>query len=244
MHTRRSVVGLGWLLALTFSGCSTGPYDRDLAAQVERYRADSEFAALSSEPTALADGRVTMRLPASFAPIEAEAAFPRPPFIRDFPGFAAAFDVKLRKKDGNEIRPVLTVGVVATAESRHPEVEQRILDQAKNDVRLDKAQWQRGRQVQPIGSGSAVWDTLSLGGEQEFEAAMNGELLPLASPATCEIWVSADPKQEFATVIALRVPAEVADQLAVPVPQVLELMARSVEILPAAEPPAAGPEAK
>lgn len=241
MLARRSVLLLGWAIILPLGGCSSGSYDRDQAARMERYRADAEFAALAATPAAFANGRVTMRLPAAFAPIEAEAAFPRPPFIREFPGFAAAYEAKLRKQDGNEIRPVLTVGVVPAAEKRHPEIEQRLQEQATNDVRLDKAQWQRGRQVQPIGGGPAVWDTLTLAGEQEFETVANGNLLPLASPATCEIWVSADPKQEFTSVIALRVPTEVADRLPVPAPQLLELMARAVAIVPAAEPPADAP---
>jgi hypothetical protein len=240
MLTWRSVVRLGWVL-LPLGGCSSGSYDRDYAARVEQYRADSEFAALSAEPTVFADGRVTMRLPVAFSPLDAEAAFPKPPFIRDFPGFAAAYEVKLRKKDGNEIRPVLTVGVVPTAERRHTDVEQRIQEQARNDVRLDKAEWQRGRPLQPTGSGPAVWDLLTLNGEQDFETAANGALLPLSSPATCEIGVSADPKQEFIAVIALRVPTEVADQLPLPPSQLVELMARAVEIVPVAEPPADPP---
>ncbi len=237
MLTRRSVLWLGWLVVLPLHGCSSGSYDRDYAERMERYRSDAEFAALAAEPTAFAAGRVTMRLPAAFTPIEAEAAFPKPPFIADFPGFEAAFETKLRKKDGNEIRPVLTVGVVPAAEKRHPEVEKRLQEQAKNDVALDKAEWQRGRQLQPTGSGPALWDALTLDGEQQFETGSNGLLLPLASPASCEIWVSGDPKQEFATVLALRVPAEVADQLPLPPPQLLELVARTVEIVPAAEPP-------
>lgn len=241
MVGRRSVLLLGWAIILPLGGCSSGSYDRDQAARMEQYRADSEFAALAAEPAVFADGRVTMRLPAAFTPVEAEAAFPKPPFIGDFPGFAAAYEVKLKKQDGNEIRPVLTVGVVPVADRRHPEIEQRIQEQVKADIRLEKAQWQRGRPVQPIGTGPATWSTLSLGGEQEFETGANGNLLPLASPGTCEIWVSADPKQEFTSVIVLRVPTEVADQLPLPAPQLLELMARAVEIVPAAGPPADAP---
>lgn len=242
MLTWRSVMRRGWVVLL-LAGCSSGSYDRDYAARVEQYRADSEFAALSAEPTVLADGRVAMRLPVAFTPLDAEAAFPKPPFIGDFPGFAAAYEVKLKKKDGNEIRPVLTIGFVPTAERRHTEVEQRIQEQARNEIRLDKAEWQRGRPLQPKANGPAVWDLLTLGGEQDFETAVNGALLPLTAPATCEIGVSADPKQEFVTVIALRVPTEVADQLSLPPQQLVELMARAVEIVPVAEPPAEPPAA-
>ncbi|MGI9178836.1 MAG: hypothetical protein ACR2IT_13390, partial [Pirellulales bacterium] len=60
----------------------------------------------------------------------------------------------------------------------------------------------------------------------------------------CEIWVSADPKQEFCTVLALRVPDDIAAQLELPSEQLAELVASTVRVLPPpdeqpADPPAA-----
>jgi hypothetical protein len=57
------------------------------------------------------------------------------------------------------------------------------------------------------------------------------------------VWVSADPKQEACTVLALRVPDDVANQLQVPVPEMIELVARTVEPVaaPTEEPPAEPP---
>jgi hypothetical protein len=51
----------------------------------------------------------------------------------------------------------------------------------------------------------------------------------------CEIWVSADPKQEFCVVIAVRVPDDVAGVLEAPPAKLAELIARTVTITAAVE---------
>ena len=61
-------------------------------------------------------------------------------------------------------------------------------------------------------------------------------------PGLCEIWVSADPKQDHCTVLALRVPDEIADTLPVQPEQLIELVARTVHAVPPPdEEPAADP---
>jgi hypothetical protein len=94
-----------------------------------------------------------------------------------------------------------------------------------------------------VAGGPAIWDVLSLSGQQEFESTVAGNPDYKKWPGRCEIWVSADPKQEACTVLALRVPDDVANQLQVPVPEMIELVARTVEPVaaPAEEPPAEPP---
>jgi hypothetical protein len=84
---------------------------------------------------------------------------------------------------------------------------------------------------------------LSLNGQQEFESTVAGNPDYKKWAGRCEIWVSADPKQEACTVLALRVPDDVANQLQVPVSEMIELVARTVEPVaaPAEEPPAEPP---
>ena len=79
-----------------------------------------EFAALRTAATGVADGRADLRLPTllvnqldgSETPVRSV-----PPFIREFPGFAAAYEAQVETADGR-FPIVLTVGVVPAAERR------------------------------------------------------------------------------------------------------------------------------
>ena len=130
---------------------------------------------------------------------------------------------------------------------RHADVEKTILDQ----VRPDEA-FHEGGVGEGADGGAGCRRSRRLGravargaaGVREPDVAGNPEYKQW--PGTCEIWVSADPKQEFCTVLALRVPVDVAAQLQARPAELVELVARTVEILPPADekPAADGPPAK
>lgn len=229
--SRAVVVGVACLLA----GCTSRPYEQDYQRRVADFRGSAVFASLAGNPTDFADGRLRLRLPALLGPPAEDDGTKiraRPPFVRDFPGFAAAFE-KLLTANNMQLPAVLTVGVVPAAERRHPEVERAILEQVRRDESFPKVDWERGRSVEPIAGGPAVWDVLTLVGSQEYESIVAGNPDYKRWPGRCEIWVSADPKQEICTVLALRVPDDIANQLPVTVPDMIELVARTVETVAA-----------
>jgi DNA-binding transcriptional regulator YdaS (Cro superfamily) len=246
MH-RTAALSIAILTAVSCgSGCTTRPYEQDYQQRVADFRGAAVFAPLAQDPTELANGRVALRLPSALEPIEVDdrtGARARPPFVRQFPGFVAAYE-KVVVMPGNMQAPVVfTIGAVPVAEQRFSEVESAILEQVRRDESFPKVDWERGRSVEPMAGGPAMWDVLSLSGPQEFDSKPTGEPEIKRWPGRCEIWVSADPKQEVCTVLALRAPDDVADQLPVTVTELIELAARTVQPVAAAavEQPADAP---
>jgi hypothetical protein len=236
-----AVVGL----VFHVSGCASRPYEQDYQQRVADFRGQAVFATLAPDPAEFANGRLKLRLPSILGlPQEDDGTKirARPPFVRDFPGYTAAYE-KLLTANNVQLPVVLTVGVVPAVERRHGDVERAILEQVRRDEAFPKVDWERGKAVEPVAGGPAVWDVLSLSGQQEFESTVAGNPDYKKWPGRCEIWVSADPKQEACTVLALRVPDDVANQLQVPVSEMIELVARTVEPVaaPAEEPPAEPP---
>jgi hypothetical protein len=236
-----AVVGL----VIHFAGCASRPYEQDYQQRVADFRGQAVFATLATDPTEFANGRLKLRLPSILGlPQEDDGTKirARPPFVRDFPGYAAAYE-KLLTANNVQLPVVLTVGVVPAAERRHGDVERLIVEQVRRDEAFPKVDWERGKAVEPVAGGPAIWDVLSLSGQQEFESTVAGNPDYKKWAGRCEIWVSADPKQEACTVLALRVPDDVANQLQVPVSEMIELVARTVEPVaaPAEEPPAEPP---
>jgi hypothetical protein len=233
--------------AVGLVGCSSRSYEADYQRRVSDFRGDSVFATLAPTPTDVLDGRVRLRLPSEHTtPKEDDGTKIRakPPFVRDFPGYVGAFE-KIFTVGNEQLPAVLTVGVVPTSLRRHAEVEKVILEQVRRDESFPKADWERGREVVATAGGPTTWDVLSLAGSQEFEIVVGGNPDYKKLPGRCEIWVSADPRQEFCTVVAYRVPDPLADQLPTGVPQTVELVARSLAIVdPPADPAADDPGAK
>jgi len=228
-----------------FAGCASRPYEQDYQQRVADFRGQAVFATLATDPTEFANGRLKLRLPSILGlPQEDDGTKirARPPFVLDFPGYAAAYE-KLLTANNVQLPVVLTVGVVPAAERRHGDVERLIVEQVRRDEAFPKVDWERGKAVEPVAGGPAIWDVLSLNGQQEFESTVAGNPDYKKWAGRCEIWVSADPKQEACTVLALRVPDDVANQLQVPVSEMIELVARTVEPVaaPAEEPPAEPP---
>jgi len=244
----RQTAGMGVAvvgLVFQFAGCASRPYEQDYQQRVADFRGQAVFATLATDPTEFANGRLKLRLPSILGlPQEDDGTKirARPPFVRDFPGYAAAYE-KLLAANNVQLPVVLTVGIVPAAERRHGDVERLIVEQVRRDEAFPKVDWERGKAVEPVAGGPAIWDVLSLNGQQEFESTVAGNPDYKKWAGRCEIWVSADPKQEACTVLALRVPDDVANQLQVPVSEMIELVARTVEPVaaPAEEPPAEPP---
>lgn len=244
----RQTAGMGVAvvgLVIHFAGCASRPYEQDYQQRVADFRGQAVFATLATDPTEFANGRLKLRLPSILGlPQEDDGTKirARPPFVLDFPGYAAAYE-KLLTANNVQLPVVLTVGVVPAAERRHGDVERLIVEQVRRDEAFPKVDWERGKAVEPVAGGPAIWDVLSLSGQQEFESTVAGNPDYKKWAGRCEIWVSADPKQEACTVLALRVPDDVANQLQVPVSEMIELVARTVEPVaaPAEEPPAEPP---
>lgn len=241
----RQTAGMGVAvvgLVFHFVGCASRTYEQDYQQRVADFRGQAVFATLATDPTEFANGRLKLRLPSILGlPQEDDGTKirARPPFVLDFPGYAAAYE-KLLTANNVQLPVVLTVGVVPAAERRHGDVERLIVEQVRRDEAFPKVDWERGKAVEPVAGGPAIWDVLSLSGQQEFESTVAGNPDYKKWAGRCEIWVSADPKQEACTVLALRVPDDVANQLQVPVSEMIELVARTVEPVaaPAEEPPA------
>ena len=222
-------------------GCSTGEYQKDYDSRISAFREESVFAVLATNPIPLGDGRVELRTPRQLGPQQDDDGAKiraRPPFVKSFPGFSLSYE-KQHLAGNAQLPVVLTLGVVPSSQQRFGEVEREILEQVRRDEAFPKAEWTKGKTVQPAAGGPAIWDVLSLRGQQEFESLVGGVPEYKKWAGVCEIWVSADPKQEFCTVLALRVPDDIAAQLELPPEQLAELVARTVRVLPPPDEPAA-----
>jgi hypothetical protein len=225
-------------------GCSSSGYDKDLAARIDAYRSAAEFSALNTEPTPLAGGRVLVRAPRLFTaqfddPEKEDRA--TPPFLRDYPGFQRAFEAQLDVPNA-KLPAVLTVGIVPSAERSRDDIEADVLRQVRGEESFRGASWQKGRELPDVAGVTRKWDVLTLKGGQLFDRIIAENTESKRSDGTSQIWVSADPGQEFCTVLAWRVPEEVAT--AVKLDDLAPLVARTNQIVPAQAPVAAQEPAK
>jgi hypothetical protein len=213
---------------LLIGGCSSAGYDREHAERLRAYGGAAEFAPLATEPTPCAGGAATLRLPREFVDQIDDPKLATPPFLRDVPGFAAAYRV-MRPVGTTQVPVMLIVWVVPTAERRRDEVKRSILEQVRGDESFDKATWAREpRQVQDAAGQARTWDVLTLDGNQPFDLVDAGSPVEKRQPGITEIWVSAEPRQKSCVVLGWRVPKDVA--ATVPVAALAPLTARSVQI--------------
>lgn len=215
-------------------GCSSGRYDAELAGRLEEYRFASAFAALNPEATWLPGTRVGMRLPRQLLTPVAPEQVARlvPPFVADFPVRVATYEALL-ESNARRSPASLTVGVVPRGERQAADVEKAILDQVRADGSFGQVSFRKGVTVAPVAGGPSAWHVLSLRGEQLFESLVADNPESKRRPGICEIWVSAEPRQDMCVVLAIRVPEDVAGMLDQPPAVLAELVARSVEIAPA-----------
>lgn len=236
------------VITLLLAGCSTARYDADYEKALAAYRDRAPFAVLQPQPTGF--DRVSLSLPLGFAavvdgppqveggpPLKPDPSRLRPPFLEELPGYRAAHDRRFTA-EGAELPVSVSVGELPATEGR-PEVEKLILDQARAAEDFKGREpfptWS-DRPVQPRNGGPAAWRVLTLAGSQVFESVLAGNQEYKRWDGTCEIWLSADPKQEVITLLAWRVPDKVAGSLPVPLSQLAETVARTVAIGPATDP--------
>ncbi len=254
--TPRSVGGngLSWagllslsLLSLLLGGCFSRGYETGYSAAVEKYRTASEYARLQPQPVALAGDRVKLRYPRFFTtqidPGKDDGETAIPSFLRDVPGVKVAVKVAyetLIDMNGAKIPVVLTLGVVDASEKSREEIEADILEQVRKEESFGAAQWTKTREETDFTGAVKRWDVLELKGPQKFLCEVAGKREPKGDiPAVCEIWVSAEPRQDVCTILVWRVPDQAADTF--PLAELAPLTARTLVVEAPQEAAAAEP---
>jgi len=209
------------------AGCSSAAYEKDYARRLQDYRAAAEFAPLRTDASVIA-GRAELRVPVVLTTQldgSEDSKRATPPFLREFPGFATAFEKVVDVPEGR-LPIVLTIGVCPTEERRKEDVAEAILKQVRRDEEFGKAAWQKGREVSDAAGAARKWDVLEAVGPQLFQLERAGVVAEKRLPGRTEIWMSADPGQKATVVLAWRVPDAAAATL--PLPAIAPLMARTV----------------
>lgn len=212
-------------------GCSSSGYDAAYMKRVAEHRVAGEFAALRPTATIVADGRAQLRLPTVLANQLDGSETPArsvPPFVREFPGFAAAYEAQVDATDGR-FPIVLTVGVVPAADRPKEKVAEAILAQVRADEEFGKASWRKGQALGDDSAALGKWDVLELKGPQPFQVTKADITDEKRLPGTTEIWLSAEPGQKACVILAWRVPDDVAASL--PLPRLAPLTARTARLL-------------
>ena len=250
--TPRSVEGNGFywagllslsLLSLLLGGCFSRGYETGYSAAVERYRTASEYARLQPQPVALAGDTVKLRYPRFFTtqidPEKDNGETALPSFLRGLPGVKVAFET-LIDMNGTKIPVVLTLGVVPAGEKSREEIEADILEQVRKEESFGAAQWTKTREETDFTGAAKRWDVLELKGPQSFLCDVGGKREPKGDiPAVCEIWVSAEPRQDVCTILVWRVPDQAADKF--PLAELAPLTARTLVVEAPQEAAAAEP---
>lgn len=220
-----------FVLAAVMCGsvCGCSDYDSAYEKRLADYRVASEFAQLRAEATSLGDGRLELRLPVILVNQLDGTESPQrstPPFIREFPGFMAAYEGRIDAADGR-VPVVLTVGLVPAGD-RKEEVAEAILRQVRQDEEFGRATWQKGREIPDVAGGTRKWDVLSLVGSQPFQVEKADVTVEKRLPGTTEVWLSADQKHKACVILAFRAPADGGGSF--PLPAISTLTARTVRL--------------
>lgn len=225
---------LASLLLLALAGCSVSNYDTDYKARVAAFLGDAAFAELDSIPREFADGRVRVHLPAKFDGVDEESRPASLSFLRNLEE-ATPFNAKLFTQGNQERRPVVVVAAVPTARRKPDDLKREITEWIELDGTFRGRQWER-RKVEPAKGGPAEWDVLTLDGDQSFEGTSSGGaegLVDLPLKGSGGLWLSATPDRDYCIVVALRMPNDLDPKPFQAAPaQLVELMARRVEITP------------
>ena len=222
------------LLAASLSGCLSGSYDEDFRSSLQRYRQDGEFQRLHREPKALAGDRLLLRVPTLFTGEDAtgEKERSKPPFLQDFPGLRVAFE-SLSEVDGVQWPAVLSVGALTDKDSNLEDIKKRILNQVQKESLFAKQTWTAVES--PLASGGkAFWSVLKLGGPQPFDRVNKGVEEKNNADGETQIWVASDPDTKVTAVLVWRVPKALTE--AVPLDELAQLVARTIEFKAPVEP--------
>jgi hypothetical protein len=211
-------------------GCTSADYDAAYEQRVADHARAAEFVALRPDGVAVAEGRAELRLPAILTDQLDGSETPRrstPPFIAEFPGFTAAYEGQVDATDGR-FPVVLTVGLVPAAERQ--KAAEAILRQVRQDEEFKQAVWSKGRELADESAAIRKWDVLDLKGSQPFQVTKADITAEKRLPGTTAVWLAADPGQKACVILAWRVPDDALGKL--PLPEMAELTARTVRMLP------------
>ena len=117
-----------------------------------------------------------------------------------------------------------------------------ILEQVRKEESFGAAQWTKTREETDFTGAAKRWDVLELKGPQDFLCEVGGKKEREAKkeiPAVCEIWVSAEPRQDVCTILVWRVPDQAADKF--PLAELAPLTARTLVVEAPQEAAAAEP---
>jgi hypothetical protein len=231
------------LITLGVAGCSLATYDADYAKAVEQYREAAPLAVLQPSPAEFAEGRIQVRLPGGFTAIagQADPSRLRPAFLEKLPGYQGTYE---RQVTANAVELPVSVAVwsIPTRGRSRADLEKSLLERARGDEAFKNAapSWV-DREVSPAAGGPAAWRVLSLTGPQQFESVAAGIQQYKRWEAACDLWLSANQDGDIRTLLVWRVPATVAAELPVPLPELAATVARTVTLAQVAgEDPAAG----
>jgi hypothetical protein len=202
----RRFVQLAAIGLFAASGCSSGSYDEDYRKSVQSYRKDAE---LLPTPDELAGKRLSLRLPRAFTEqdIVGDKKWSKPPFLKDFPGFAKAVS-ELTKEIGNAQPPaVFSVGALTDKDSNLEDIKNKILNQVQKEASFAKATWATV-EVDPIAGGKVPWSVLKLAGPQPFDRVNNKVPESKNTDGETQIWVASDTDTKVSTVLVWRVAQE------------------------------------
>lgn len=243
---------------LLFAGCHD--YEREFTERIEAFRQDAEFAPLFASAVSLDGGRLSLRTPKLLGstPLREDSPDPelkqaatsggpprpidprriKPPFLQNFPGFIEAYEalIPVAGQPNRKMFAVLSLGVVPL-KGQDAEVAGTILEQVRGIPAFANADWTVEEVSAPAEGGPTRWQVLDLTGEQLFDLVEGAasEFKPM--PGRCLVWLSDEPGQPAAAVLAWRIPDELAGQ--VKLDQLAPLVARTVrltEVAVAAEP--------
>lgn len=219
------------------SGCLSGAYDKDFVASLERHRQEAAFQKLVPAAQERAGGRLGIRPPQALNEQDDAGSQPwaMPPFLGDFPGFAAAYGVQVPDGDA-KVHAVLTVWVPTDKESGLEDIKKTLQQKLQAVPAFAKAKptWVIAEEV----GGGPQWSVLSFQGKQPFVQIKEDKPATADLDGETQLWLAADGAMKTAALLVWRVPQAAA--VRVPLAELAPLVARKVEFRAVAEPAAAG----
>ncbi len=234
-------VTAGWsgrvgCLLVALAGCSLSDYDQRYETATKAYRLMALF-----QPQGLfvADNRVGYRVPRLFTEEDTQggAAWSKPSFLKDFPGFRVAYRGQAAVADAT-LPVTLAVGALTDDQFDVEKVKRDISAGLRDDAAFAKAAWEEGVETGVKSQdGRLPWSRLKLTGKQPFEITVAGNPEQKNIEGTTEVWVSGHPDNKVLTVLVWRAPAEVHGQ--VKFDDLVRFTAASVLMNPLVDAPAA-----
>lgn len=199
-------------LVVVLAGCSLSEYDKVYENATKNYRMAALF---QDRYDSVADDRLKLSKPRVFTEEDAAgtAAWSKPPFLREIPGFRTAFRGQVAAGDA-KLPVTLAVGVLTDDQFDPDKMRKDISAAVREDAALAKAQWEEVGGVTNRSDQSLLpWSRLRLTGKQPFELVVAGSVEQKNVEGTTDIWVTGSPEHKVAVVLVWRLPAEIQEQI-------------------------------